>query len=84
MVSGADAKLVDPESVTIHGLAVAVNGFYADFIDRCIKENEEFARNAEADCYRENCKQNDKVSDFKLLSLYVFLEIKDNFSTDCD
>jgi hypothetical protein len=53
--------LVDPKTVTLGGLATALNGFFVTFLERCIKENEEFASGQESDCYRENCQMNDKV-----------------------
>jgi hypothetical protein len=52
---------VDPKTVTLGGLATALNGFFVTFLERCIKENEEFASGQESDCYRENCQMNDKV-----------------------
>ena len=55
-------RLVDPATVTLSGLATALNGFFVTFLERCIKENEEFAAAQESDCYRENCLMNDKVS----------------------
>ncbi len=54
--------MVDPKTVTLDGLANALNGFFVTFLERCIRENEEFASGQESDCYRENCLMNDKVS----------------------
>lgn len=68
-------QLVDPEVVTVRDLAVAMNSFYVDFLERCIRENREFARLQESECYRENCKQNDKVECclfFSQVYFYVF------------
>ncbi len=55
-------QLVDPKTVTLGGLATALNGFFVTFLERCIRENEEFASGQESDCYRENCQMNDKVN----------------------
>ncbi len=52
---------MNPETASLKDVVTALNGFYGNYLERCIKENEEFARGAEADCYRENCSQNDKV-----------------------
>ena len=60
-VSVSGASLVNPESASVGHVARALNGFYGTFLERCIKENEEFAKMAETDCYRENCQNNDKV-----------------------
>ena len=67
--------LVHPETVSLQDMAKALNGFYSTYLERCILENEEFARGAEADCYRENCHNNDKVylkkfSQFQVLDIY--------------
>lgn len=57
---------MDPETVTVKELAVKVNGFYSEFLERVLKENEEFSNLQEADCYRENCRQNDKVCSIRV------------------
>ena len=55
---------MDPKTATLGDVIGALNGFYTTFLERCIKENEEFAQNAETACYRENCANNDKVESF--------------------
>lgn len=47
---------------TLEDVIGALNGFYTTYLERCIRENEEFALRAENDCYRENCQENDKVA----------------------
>jgi hypothetical protein len=32
-------RLVDPNTVTLGGLATALNSFFVTFLERCIKEN---------------------------------------------
>ena len=48
-----------------------MNSFYVEFLERNIRVNEEFANLQESDCYRENCKQNDKVMVLVFLLRYV-------------
>jgi len=64
---------VDPSTASLGDVINALNGFYSTFLERCIKENEEFAQGAEADCYRENCANNDKVYYISILKLFVGL-----------
>jgi hypothetical protein len=52
---------VDPKTASLGDVIRALNGFYSTYLERCIRENEEFAQGAETDCYRENCQSNDKV-----------------------
>ncbi len=52
---------MDPRTASLGDVVKALNGFYSNYLERCIKENEEFALGAETDCYRENCQSNDKV-----------------------
>jgi hypothetical protein len=56
-----NGMLVNPATASIEDIAIALNGFYSTYLERCIKENEEFALTAESTCYKENCQNNDKV-----------------------
>ncbi len=58
----ASIQLVNPATASLGDVISALNGFYSTYLERCIRENEEFALGAETDCYRENCQSNDKVT----------------------
>jgi hypothetical protein len=58
----SEVQLVNPSTASLKDVIQALNGFYSNYLERCIKENEEFAHGAELDCYRENCQMSDKVS----------------------
>ena len=52
---------MNPDSASLKDVIRALNGFYSTYLERCIKENQEFAAGTENNCYGENCSQNDKV-----------------------
>ncbi len=71
---------MDPRTASLGDVIKALNGFYSNYLERCIRENEEFAQGAEADCCRENCQSNDKVSfahnDYSFLEYsHIFLQV---------